>query len=595
VSWPLASFAIVIGVLLAGWLAYERSRPSARMVAVVGTLAGLAALGRDAFAALPDVKPITAMTFVVGYGLGPLPGFTVGAIGMLASNVLLGEGSYTPWQMAAWGAVGLAGAALAAATRRRAGRLTLAFGCALSAAAAKETMNLYTWSLGASHTPAALLAVAGTALPFDVTDVLASFLFGLAFAPQLARLLGRMRVRMTVTWQEAAPPTALALVCVATLLPGALTTARAASTSTAHEVAFLLSAQNADGGFGAAPRQPTSELYSAWAALGLAAAGIDPARVVRDGHSVLDALRAQASTLQGVGDLERTILALRACGAPPSLPGRGDLLGELARYRSADGSYGELVDLTSFAVLALRAGGRPVDDPLVRSAAAWLQGQQSPSGGFGYASHGGAADVDDTGSAIQALAAAGAAASPTVARAAAYLERAVNRDGGLPQQPGAESNAQSTAWAIQGLIAAGRSPAARPPHALRSPLAYLESLRMPDGAVRYSQKIVQTPVWVTAQALTALAGRALPIAPAHAGPPRGRAPSATAPSRTRTARLGARTSVSASQRSSARGASSPPGGPRGGRSVASPAVLEARLNALARAAGMLLALVLRRC
>ncbi len=75
-SWPLASFTIVGLVLAAGWLAYERRRPSARMVAVVATLAAVAALGRDAFVALPDVKPITAIAFVVGYALGPLPGFT---------------------------------------------------------------------------------------------------------------------------------------------------------------------------------------------------------------------------------------------------------------------------------------------------------------------------------------------------------------------------------------------------------------------------------------------------------------------------------------------------------------------------------------
>ena len=82
-SWPLASFLLVGLVLGVGWLAYERRRPSARMVAVVAAMAALAALGRDAFVALPDVKPITAMTLVVGYALGPLPGFTVGALGML--------------------------------------------------------------------------------------------------------------------------------------------------------------------------------------------------------------------------------------------------------------------------------------------------------------------------------------------------------------------------------------------------------------------------------------------------------------------------------------------------------------------------------
>ena len=200
-SWPLASFLVVGMVLLAGWLAYERSRPSARMVAVVATLAAVAALGRDAFVALPEVKPITAMTLVVGYSLGPLPGFSVGASGMLASNVMLGQGTYTPWQMAAWGIVGLGGAALASLTRRRLGRISLALACAAAALFAKEVMNLYTWTIGASHTLAALVLAVGQGLPFDLVDVGASLFFGLAFAPELARVLARMRARMDVRWE----------------------------------------------------------------------------------------------------------------------------------------------------------------------------------------------------------------------------------------------------------------------------------------------------------------------------------------------------------------------------------------------------------
>jgi energy-coupling factor transport system substrate-specific component len=205
-SWPLASFAIVAAVLAVGWLAYERRRPSARMVAVVGTLAALAALGRDAFVAVPDVKPITAMTFVVGYALGPLPGFTVGALGMLLSNFLLGQGPYTPWEMAAWGCVGLAGAALGALSGKRVGRVPLAVGCALAALVAKEVMNVYEWTLGASHTPAALLALAGVGLPYDLTDTVASLLFGLLFGLELARVLERARARMDVHWEQAAQP-----------------------------------------------------------------------------------------------------------------------------------------------------------------------------------------------------------------------------------------------------------------------------------------------------------------------------------------------------------------------------------------------------
>jgi energy-coupling factor transport system substrate-specific component len=201
VSWPLASFTLIAAVLTIGWIIYERSQPSARMVAVVATLAALAALGRDAFAALPDVKPITAMTFVVGYALGPLPGFTVGAIGMFASNMVLGQGPYTPWQMAAWGFVGLAGAYVGALSARCMGRLALACCCAVAALAAKEIMDLYTFAIGANHTPAALLAVVGAGLPFDLTDTVSTFLFALALGPELARVLIRVRARMDLQWR----------------------------------------------------------------------------------------------------------------------------------------------------------------------------------------------------------------------------------------------------------------------------------------------------------------------------------------------------------------------------------------------------------
>jgi energy-coupling factor transport system substrate-specific component len=533
-SWQLASFAIVAGVLLVGWLAYERSRPSARMVAVVATLAAVAALGRDAFVALPDVKPITAIALVVGYALGPLPGFTVGAIGMLASNMMLGQGPYTPWQMAAWGLVGLAGALLGRVSGRRMGRVGLALSCAVMALVAKEIMNLYTWTLGAVHTPVAFLLIAGQGLPFDITDTVASFLFGFAFGPELARLLGRMRARMDIRWEPSRPaapqPTRstvrppagaapLVLAVVALLGIAALSfssaTARASrAASVSPEISFLTRAQNTDGGFGGASGQHSSELYSAWVAIGLAAAGRDPLTLTRDGHSVLSALRGEASTLEGAGDYERTILALHACGLPASdFPGTNLVTG-LLRERSSDGSFDRLVNITAFAIFALRVAGSSADNQVVKDAGRWLVAQQNSDGGFGFAGRGGGEDVDDTAAALQGVIDAGAQhGGAVVARAVAYLRRAQNPDGGFPQQPGGGSNAQSTAWAVQGLDAAGMNVNAFKRAGGRSPLGYLQSLVAPNGSVRYSRTSAQTPVWVTAQALTALAGKPFPIAP----------------------------------------------------------------------------------
>ncbi len=565
-SWPIASFTLVGLVLLVGWLAYERARPSARMVAVVATLAAVAALGRDAFVALPDVKPITAIALVVGYALGPLSGFSVGAIGMLASNVMLGQGSYTPWQMAAWGLVGLIGAALGRASGRGFGRVPLAFACALTALLAKEIMNVYTWTLGATHTPAAFLLVAGSALPFDLTDVIASFLFGLAFAPELARVLARVRSRMDIRWEPAADGAAggigtvgaaggtgvravggaggtgvravggaggtgvgvaggavpLVVLAAALGLAGALLlsggsaratppAASAARANVSREIAYLASAQNSDGGWGAAAGQHSSELYSAWVAIGLAAAGENPRSVRRDGHTVLDALRGQAGTLEGAGDYERTMLALRACGAPATSLAGKNLLGDLLRYHQSDGSFSHQVNLTAFAVFALRAAGRSAADPAVRAAGLWIARQQDGDGGFNFDARGASSDVDDTAAALQALLDAGIHSGAGVERAVAYLLRAQNLDGGFPSQPGGESNAQSTSWAVQGLAATGRNVEAVHRHGSRSPLGYLQSLVAPNGSVRYSRTGTQTPVWVTAQALTALARAPFPV------------------------------------------------------------------------------------
>ena len=112
-SWIAGSMLILGAVIVIGFVWYERTHPSTRVLALVATLAAMAALGRVAFAALPNVKPTTDIVLIAGYSLGGAPGFMVGAVAALASNLFFGQGPWTPWQMVGWGAVGLFGAALA--------------------------------------------------------------------------------------------------------------------------------------------------------------------------------------------------------------------------------------------------------------------------------------------------------------------------------------------------------------------------------------------------------------------------------------------------------------------------------------------------
>src|SRR5437764_9046898 len=131
--------------MAAGFAWYERKRPDARIVALVATLAAFAALGRIAFAALPNVKPTTDIVLVSGYALGGAPGFVVGALAGFSSNFFFGQGPWTPWQMGAWGVTGLIGAGLATATRGRIGRWPLALACALVGFAFAAVQDIGDW------------------------------------------------------------------------------------------------------------------------------------------------------------------------------------------------------------------------------------------------------------------------------------------------------------------------------------------------------------------------------------------------------------------------------------------------------------------
>jgi energy-coupling factor transport system substrate-specific component len=516
IGWQAASF-VLLGLALAGGFAwYERSDPSAKVLALVATLAALAALGRVAFAALPDVKPTTDIVLLSGFVLGGAPGFAVGSVAALASNFFFGQGAWTPWQMFAWGVIGLLGAGLGRLSGRRLGRIPLTVACGLAGLLYGVILNFSTWvTFSGDLTFDHFLVISGSALPFDVTHAIGNVVFCVAFGPALVRALLRFRARIDVRWAPIAAASALGLLLIVPLAfaagpepPSGAAAGGEPSPAIRHGVIYLTRTQNADGGFGGAAGQPSNELYTSWAVLGLAAAGRDPRGVVRDGHSPVSYMLAETATLQGTGDLERTILALGAAGVTPP----ASMLASLRAAQQKDGSFGRLVNQTAFGILALRAAGVPASSAAIRRARTWLAGQQNPDGGFNFAGRGGGSGIDDTAGALQGLVAGGAPRKGAVARAGSYIAGHQNPDGGFPLSPAGPSNAQSTAWAIQALVAAGRTPSKTRRHGSDTPLVYLAGLSVSDGSVRYSATSTQTPVWVTAQALTGLAQRAFPLA-----------------------------------------------------------------------------------
>lgn len=107
----LISIVIVVFAMTPFFLRFEYSKPKPRDIVPIVVLSVIAALGRTIFAFVPNFQPVTAVVILTGIVFGSQAGFLSGALSALVSNMFLGQGPWTPWQMLAWGLAGfLAGA-----------------------------------------------------------------------------------------------------------------------------------------------------------------------------------------------------------------------------------------------------------------------------------------------------------------------------------------------------------------------------------------------------------------------------------------------------------------------------------------------------
>jgi len=503
-SWEAVSFLILGVVLLGGFAWYERSRPPSQVVALVAALAALAIAGRIAFAAFPNVKPTTDIVIFAGFALGAAPGFAVGALAALVSNFWFGQGPWTPWQMAGWGLCGVLGAGLAAVGGRNIGRLALAAVCGAAGIAYGALLNFSLMATyGGDLSLERFLVFQSRAIPFDAAHAIGNVVFALIAGPAMVRMLMRFRERFewggregetgSRSWAPRLRGGVAAFLALFVLASAAVPAPAGADTDDA--VKWLTSVQNADGGFGASTGDESSVSTTAWVALGFAAAGRNPLDVSRLGRTPIDFLRRNVGELGSAGDYARTILALEASGIDPGSFGGVDLVATLRNKQADNGSWVGWPGSTAFAVIALRTAGATGG---INRALAWLGKVQNDDGGWGDVPNS-FSTADGTGAVMQAM--PGAEISR---HGLGYLRKHQRSNGGFVTGASGAVNAQSTAWAVQGMLAVGADPGAA--------LDYLTARQAADGHYRYSSSSDQTPVWVTGQVLAAVAGKPFPIA-----------------------------------------------------------------------------------
>lgn len=172
---------------------FEKKKPSLPILLIVATLCAIGASGRVLFNFLPQIQPVTALVMIAGVSVGGKGGFLVGALSALASNLVLGQGPWTPWQMLAWGIIGL----LAGLLGRTRMKENLFFVCVLSFLSGllfSIIMDCYTvLSIGSQLTWPMAFAAFGAGLLFNLSHAVGNVVFILLLYRPMRKKIDRIK------------------------------------------------------------------------------------------------------------------------------------------------------------------------------------------------------------------------------------------------------------------------------------------------------------------------------------------------------------------------------------------------------------------
>lgn len=102
----IASVLIMIYSMIPFFASFESRRPDARELVTLAVMCAIAVASRAAFVWAPNFKPIGGIVMITAMSFGPQAGFMTGSLSLIVSDMLFGQGPWTPWQMFSFGLLG---------------------------------------------------------------------------------------------------------------------------------------------------------------------------------------------------------------------------------------------------------------------------------------------------------------------------------------------------------------------------------------------------------------------------------------------------------------------------------------------------------
>lgn len=196
-KYAITSFLILMEAILPFFILFEGRRPKARELVTIAVLCAISIAGRAVFFMLPQFKPMLAMAIISGAALGSETGFLVGAVSMLASNVMFSQGPWTPWQMFGMGIIGFIAGVLVKCRILKKKRLPLTvFGIITAFSVYGILMNTASalmWSGSVNFSIILTYCISG--LPMDAVHALSTAIFLWFGAEPMLKKLDRIKIK----------------------------------------------------------------------------------------------------------------------------------------------------------------------------------------------------------------------------------------------------------------------------------------------------------------------------------------------------------------------------------------------------------------
>ncbi len=191
----ILSLIIVLFACVPFFISFEQKKPKPREILIIAVMSAIGVAGRAAFIWVPAFKPVTAIVAITGFAFGPAAGFLTGATTAITSNILFGQGPWTPFQMFTWGILGYF-AGILGRTKWTEHKIPLIIYGFFSGILYSVIMDIWTvLSYDGEFSWKRYLAAAGTAIPFTATYAVSNIFFLLVLAKPIGEKLSRIKIK----------------------------------------------------------------------------------------------------------------------------------------------------------------------------------------------------------------------------------------------------------------------------------------------------------------------------------------------------------------------------------------------------------------